>query len=489
MKKLVSEQLPNDGGWHIDRLAREANERLNQIGKRGKRAKIVVKKNSLSLQFSFKDGHGNPQKNVGIGSIVLSAKGVEEAEGIAQLVTGQLVAGTFTWDWFNSLIGKDTSENTKVLTCKEMVEIYKKHYFKQRKNNKSVTKSWYSSCAYLEKTIGSSDKTLSLSLIRQIIDCTENDTPTRTYVLNGIVGFLKHFDINDYKSVIKEYKENNNPKPKARNIPSDQKIAEIQKSGFEPSVGCNKNHLYRYPQWQFLYGLLATYGLRIHEAWSIANWDKSVILKDGDWVVVDTGDDESIELQRDGADMVIPAILDPDNKDYILCIKHETKTGYRMTMPISPEGHNWLEEFNLLQPLNLPDIKNPLKRRGVAETIFKCTPLVGGWFRRQKYGFTPHDLRHAYAIRGHVLDYNPKALADSAGHSMQMSANTYTKHMKLDTKYENLISASNKRKGKDSMIELLKSEIEALKNENENLKNENELLRIKLKMEKTLAKE
>lgn len=56
MSKLVSKQHTNDGGYHIKRLVNEANERLKQIGKQGKRATIVAKKSSLSLQFTFKDG-------------------------------------------------------------------------------------------------------------------------------------------------------------------------------------------------------------------------------------------------------------------------------------------------------------------------------------------------------------------------------------------------------------------------------------------------
>ncbi len=53
---VVSEQLPNDGGWHWDRLVTEANHRLSQIGKHGKRAKIKVTPKPgkpISAQFSL----------------------------------------------------------------------------------------------------------------------------------------------------------------------------------------------------------------------------------------------------------------------------------------------------------------------------------------------------------------------------------------------------------------------------------------------------
>lgn len=482
MNKLVSEQLPNDGGYHIKRLVDEANGRLDQIGRRGKRAKIVAKKTSLSLQFSFNDGNGNPQKNVGLGAIPVSAKGIEDAEKIAQLVTGHLTANAFNWDWFNRLIGKDTSEKAKVLTCREMIEEYKKHYFKERKNNKNINHDWYASCRQIEKILDNLDKPLSLPLIRQIIDLTENNTPSRTKLLNGLVGFLKYFDILDYKKIIKDYKASNKPKPSKRSVPNDNQIIKVYETGFTPHAKCTDRNRYRYPQWQFLFGLLATYGLRIHEAWHIANWDKPVTLKNGDWITVDINEDEEISVQRDAEDLIIPAILDPNNKKHILCIKHDTKTGYRMAMPLSPEGHNWMEEFNLLQPFNLPNIKNPLGIPGQNKGSFNCSDKTCKWFSKHQYGFTPHALRYACNHRGHHSGYNPKVLADSLGHSLQMNSDNYLRYMSDDVKLQGMIESISKDKERRSREEILESEIEVLKTELLAANDENELLKTKLKM-------
>ncbi len=77
--QLASEQKPNDGGWHNDRLIREANHRLNQKGKRGKRAKIKRSGKNLALQFSF----NGKQHQKGI-NITVSPKGINEAEGLAK---------------------------------------------------------------------------------------------------------------------------------------------------------------------------------------------------------------------------------------------------------------------------------------------------------------------------------------------------------------------------------------------------------------------
>ena len=60
----------------------------------------------------------------------------------------------------------------------------------------------------------------------------------------------------------------------------------IYNTGFEINPRCRKDYRYRYVQWQFLYSLLATYGLRVHEAWNIKNWDEPVTLKNGEWIAI-----------------------------------------------------------------------------------------------------------------------------------------------------------------------------------------------------------
>lgn len=482
MTKLVSEQLPNDGAYPIKRLVKESNERLRQIGRQGKRATIVAKKSSLSLQFTFKDGNGRSQKNVGLGAISVNARGIAEAESIAEKVTYQLVSGTFNWEWFNQQIGKPSPQRTKQLTCKQMVEQYKKHYFKQREGNKTVKSGWYKSCKHIEITLGDLDKPLSLSLIRKIIECTSNNSVIRIKSINGLVAFLKYFDVSEYKSIIKEYKANNKPKPKKRNVPDEKQITDVYNNGFNPKPNTAKKIYYRYPQWQFLFSLLAIYGLRIHEAWNIANWNKPVALKNGDWVTISLDEESKIELQHQTEELIIPAILDPDNKDCILCIKHNTKTGYRMAIPISPQGRDWVKEFNLLQPLNLPDIENPLRKDGKYESCYQCTNTTGQWFKRNGYGFTPHDLRHAYNHRGHQLGYNPKALADSLGHSITMNTSGYLKHMSDSVKLKGMKDTMNNQLSKRSENQLLKEQIEQLKAQLQAKHSEIEVLSTKLRM-------
>jgi integrase len=468
MTKLISEGLFTDGSFQLSKVLEQTNDRLGKLGKHGKRAKLKQSKNSIVLQFSFE----GKQHQKGI-NCSFTKGGIIEAEKIAGLVTSQLSASSFTWEWFNNLIGKKVNTEETKSTCKQLISQYKTHWFQENKKLKKPDKGWYQRFKYIEETFLEHDSPLSSCILKQAIEQTSNNTCTRTYILQALTLFLEYFDISEYDKLIQSYKTKNNPTPKKRNVPSDSKIKYVFHTGFELPIRGNQKYLYRYPQWQFLYGLLAVYGLRIHEAWNIANWDKPVILHQGDWLVVEEGlGEQSDKYERHtGSDFIVPAVLDPANKDKILCIKHNTKTGYRMAMPLSPLGENWLEEFGLIRPFNLPDVKNPLGTVNRSQTP-NCTSKTGQWFLRHKYGFTPHDLRHAYNHRGHCLGYNPTLLSKSLGHSLQMNSTTYLKTMPDDRTLQMFLEASQQEKDKQSELERLKSEVELLRQENERLKTE-----------------
>lgn len=499
-KNLPSEQIPNDGGWYWDRLIDEANERLKKIGKRGKRATIKKVKpgKPMSVQFSLNGKQVNP----GI-DLSMTRSNLIEAEKICSLITGQLVADTFTMDWFYSLVGKSEKVNQpeKPLTCGEMLEQYKTHYFKQRKSNKSPEGTWGNSYRHTEKALlKHKDSVINLKIVREVIDCTKNNSIARTRYLDGLANILKYFDNNEFKQVIKRYKSENNPKRKDKYIPTDSQIDYVYQTGFEINKHCSKNKRYRYAQWQFLYSLLATYGLRVHEAWNIKNWDEPVKLKAGDWIAIadDSSDinDESengkFTFKQIEQDEVIPAILDPDNEDYLLCIGHKTKTGYRVAFPMSPSGVgsdcDWIEKFNIVQPMNLPDIENPLDHH-TSSLARRCALATAQWFnpvtKRRKnqrnntpdesdlrYGFTAHSLRHAYNIRGHKLGINQKMLADGLGHGLDMNSRTYMRHEQGNSKIQGLKQGIAKFSQKQSELERANEKIKHLEAENEKLRTE-----------------
>lgn len=485
-----SEQLPNDGGYHLPRLVKEAKARLKKIGKHGKRAMIKGEvKYSKPIIAQFKHPI-NGQTNMGL-SLELNPSNLIKAEEICTLITAQLMAGTFTDEWLYKLIGKENklqqSDRTLELSCKEMLEQYKVHFFKQKKNLKNPNNTWYTHCRYIESVLAQCDKPINLKIVREIVESTENNSHNRIRVLNGLTDLLKHFDNTEFKAIIKKYKSENNPKRKKKHIPDDGEIMNVYNYGFQIHPKCSKGKRYRYAQWQFLYSLLATYGLRVHEAWNIKNWNKPVTLSDGDWIAVtdnpdsiDNKDNEGKYLwQRyQGSNLTIPAILDPNNDKYLLSIGHQTKTGYRIAFPLSPNGHDWIKEFNIVQPFNLPDIPDPLEYWGNnKQNCLKCSNQASNWFQNHKYGFTSHALRHAYNIRGHKLGVNQKVLCDSLGHGLQMNSSTYLRHEGDLSKLEGILQEISKDKIKRSRIEELEKEVLQLRSENERLRTELMLLK------------
>jgi integrase len=261
-----------------------------------------------------------------------------------------------------------------------------------------------------------------------------------------------------FKKILESYKATGKHKTGAKDVPSDKKIKEVYYNEFKPTGKKETKSWIKREKWQWLYGLLATYGLRIHEAWNIANWDKPVISKGGQWV--DTENDEMQWIE--GNDIVIPAFNDPTNTDHVLAIKHTTKTGYRQAYPLSPKGENWVTEFNLLGAMKLPELKNPLKRGGKnQEGGYRCSNETCFKFKNKNLGFTPHCLRHAFNHRGRLLGISTAALAVNLGHGEETNSTTYAKHMAVATKkalLENELSnkAHKTRNNNYSLAELKK---------------------------------
>ena len=146
-----------------------------------------------------------------------------------------------------------------------------------------------------------------------------------------------------------------------REIPLDEDIA----AAFERI----KN-----PLWRWVFGAMATYGLRDHECWFC-------------------------EFNEDGDLQVLSG-----------------KTGPRLIeLPLYPE---WVDEWNL-RDLRRPDLNVSAGHNYLAE---KC----GKAFRRYNIGFTPYTLRYAYGHRGSVtFGYESPIMAVQMGHSLDVHIRTY----------------------------------------------------------------
>ncbi len=140
------------------------------------------------------------------------------------------------------------------------------------------------------------------------------------------------------------------------------------------------------PAWRLVYGLMATYGLRNHEAFFC---DCSALAPGGDRVL-----------------RVLPT----------------SKTGEHQVWPFQPE---WVEVFGLERlgrdRSALPPVATDLRRT----TLRQAGRRVAEQFRRYDLPITPYDLRHAWAVRTIHIGLPDTVAARMMGHSVAIHTRTY----------------------------------------------------------------
>ncbi len=130
------------------------------------------------------------------------------------------------------------------------------------------------------------------------------------------------------------------------------------------------------PQWQWVYGVVAAYGLRDHEAFYL-----------------------------DMSKFPIAQVL-------------EGKTGYRQCWPLRPE---WAERW---------DLKNIKRPPVTGECHADFGDRVCKFFARSPADFCAYDLRHAWAIRAMTFGLDASLAAKQMGHSLATHTQTY--HLALN---------------------------------------------------------
>jgi integrase len=134
--------------------------------------------------------------------------------------------------------------------------------------------------------------------------------------------------------------------------------------------------------WRFVYGIMATYGLRNHEVFFC------------DYSALEQGHTEATVE-------VLPM----------------TKTGRHEVWPFYPE---WVEQFNLRE-VQLPQVNTDLTQT----TLQRIGQQVTAQFRRYKLPFSPYDLRHAWAVRTIHFGLPDTVAAQMMGHSVAIHNRTY----------------------------------------------------------------
>lgn len=323
-----------------------------------------------------------------------TAAGLKQAEQEVKIIAAQLIQKTF--DWRNYLHGCGGRLDQKSLA--EQIQAFEQHFLNQpeRASNPASTKTtWESAYApYLRKLMAIAEATPTLSL-PEVIYATVRSTKVNSRsrqvcctALDALATFLNLELPTALKSFWGEYGVS---RTQSRHLPSDELIVATWEKIPNPA-------------WQFVYALMATYGLRNHEVFFC---DYSALLQ---------GDSEAT-----------------------VRVLSTTKTGEHEVWPFYPE---WVEQFNL-RTIELPIIQTDLNQT----TLQRIGQRVTSQFRRYGIPFSPYDLRHAWAIRTIHFGLSDTVAAKMMGHSVAVHTRTYHQWITRRDQQQAVAAALRRRNG------------------------------------------
>lgn len=323
-----------------------ANARLKGVKCR---LRIEVKdqgRGTLNLrgQLPPKDGQGQWSRQRIYLGLPANPSGVAQAEKMAKKISADLDVGQFSWDDY--LTPKGEAQDLE-----EAIERFHQDYL--AKGGKEPT--WRSEYHRLLSKL----KGLEAQDLIEGVKLTKPDTRNRVRACHAVGSFAKFLKMSvDLEGLRGNYNPYTSIQP--RDIPTDDDIAHYWA-------------LIPNPSWQWVYGMIATYGLRNHEIFRL--------------------DLSSFPLVKVG---------------------RETKTGERECYPCFEE---WVKQWQL-EKMQIP-------KRNSASSNNTLGHAVNDQFTRYGIPFPPYNLRHAWAIRtlgmGWPVDYSARMM----GHSVEVHTKTY----------------------------------------------------------------
>lgn len=315
---------------------------------------------ALRATLPARDGLGPDRQT----RIPLETTDILEAEDLGYQLGSQLKNKKFDWSLW-------TRKDAKRLTCGDFRKATRNFYETGLKTGRYKDDStWKTKWITALNKLPEDSCFINAQLIEYVIDDMNPKTSGRRDqggVLCMIAEKQYDWDMKKARELSKGY---THKELTERNIPPDHHI------------------LYYYdkikiPYWKWFYAVLATYGLRPHEA-------------------------AEVEI----------------NEKHYAVIQDDTKTGYHIAPPVERE---WVKRMNVL------DINRPPKPKG---TMWKAefTHIANQYFTRPRGryrtndAFLPfglYDLRHAYAVRLFRRGIPSEAGAKFMGHSERTHTTTY----------------------------------------------------------------
>ncbi len=278
-----------------------------------------------------------------------TSKGLKDAEKVAIALWGDVVDGSFDWDTWRGKVAKEER------LVKDWVADFREQWLAKGNTSQSTwNRHWQAAFNRLPQ-----DKPLTAELLLTVLLQIDVNSHTRSRVAGHFQRLAEFADIPiDLRPHRGTYATGKSET--RRDLPTDKLVSKWW--------GKISN-----PNWRWVYGVIATFGIRPHEAFFL----------------------------EATADPFIWNVLDG-------------KTGPRQTSALYPE---WVEQWELLdgQP---PELSARSEFREYGKQISMQ-------FHRLKIPFSAYDLRHAFAVRCIKFDIPVSIAARMMGHSVTMHTETY----------------------------------------------------------------
>ena len=361
-------------------VIQEINNVNDKFATKGSKLKIEKRGEKLNIRGSLPSKEDNNNYKIQRISLGLKAdsSGLEEAKKKLQLINLQLELNQFDWiNWIGKPYKKEIKDGSEF---PKRLNQFEEFFFKENKSdfqNSTRKTTWRSSYKpYMKRILNIyndyENETLE-KIFQKTLESYKEGTRSRKQCATSLSVLAKFLDIQlpeDWKLNSRGYGLN---KAGFRDLPKAELIEKLWETIPNKS-------------WKFVFGLMATYGLRNHEVFFC---DLSSLTKFGDKII-----------------RVLPT----------------TKTGEHQVWPFHPE---WVEKFELSKlgenPELLPNINRDLK----IKTLQNIGKKITDQFKRYSLQIRPYDLRHAWAVRTIFYDLPDTVAARMMGHSVSLHTQTY----------------------------------------------------------------
>lgn len=336
--------------------------RLAQANGRLKAAKIGVKilqaGHRLCLRATFPPRPGSQkdqpyQQRLYLGYHA-NPTGLQLAEQEARVVGTLLEKKEFSWEPYLT-----TASDTPQI-CQDWITQFEADYFSKRDRTPKTETTWKGDYLKVLRKL-QPDQPLSRELMQALILETRPDTKSRKRTCMVLGAFAKFAGIEFDPSPLSGNYSPRRASP--RDLPEDRVILDWF-------------YKIKNPAWRWVYGMMATYGLRNHEVFRL----------------------DLEELQRGNP---------------VVSVLEDTKTGSRRVWACYPE---WFTDFQLSQ-VKLPNVNVNRPNDKVGHSV---TEYLGGLLP-----FAPYNLRHCWAIRTLEFGLPVELAAQQMGHSVAVHTETY----------------------------------------------------------------